>query len=56
MDSGQNSTRLSKKKLTLILFKFCKIETEGTLTNYFYEVIIILIPKLYKDPRKKIVD
>jgi hypothetical protein len=30
-----------------------KIETEGTLTNLFYEATITLIPKSHKDPTKK---
>jgi hypothetical protein len=32
---------------------FHKIETEGTLPNSFYEAIITLKPKLYKDPTRK---
>lgn len=29
-----------------------KIETEGTLPNQFYEVVITMIPKSYKDSRE----
>jgi hypothetical protein len=37
-----------------VLFKlFHKRETEGTLPSTFYEATIILIPKRYKDPKKK---
>ena len=43
-----------KEELTPILFKlFHKIETEGTLPNYFYEATIMLILKPHKDPTKK---
>jgi hypothetical protein len=42
------------KDLTPILFKlFHKIETEGTLSNSFYEATITLVPKPHKDPTKK---
>jgi hypothetical protein len=44
-----------KENLISIFFKiFHKIETEGTLSNSFYEATIItLIPKLHTDPTKK---
>jgi hypothetical protein len=37
-----------------ILFKLLhKKETERTICNLFYEATIMLIPKPYKDPKKK---
>jgi hypothetical protein len=43
-----------KEDLIPTLLKlFHKIETEGTLLNSFYEAIITLIPKPYKDSTKK---
>jgi hypothetical protein len=43
-----------KDDLIPILHKlFCKIETEGTLLNLFYEATITLISKPYKDPTKE---
>ena len=42
------------KELIPILFKlFHKIETEGTIPNYFYEAIVTLIPKPQKGQTKK---
>jgi hypothetical protein len=42
------------KDLIPILFKlFYKIETEGTISNLFYEATIILLPKSHKHPTKK---
>lgn len=36
MDSVQNSTRYTKKKLTLVFLKlFSKLEMKGTVTNSF---------------------
>ena len=32
---------------------FTKMETEGTLSNSFYEVTVTLITKPHKDPTKK---
>jgi hypothetical protein len=32
---------------------FHKIETEGTLPNFFYEATVTLMPKSQKDPTKK---
>ena len=50
MVSEQNSTRISKKELMPILLKLSHtIETEGTLSNSFYEATINLIPKLLWD-------
>ena len=43
-----------KEDLIPILFKlFYKIETEGTLPNYFYEATIMLIFKPHKGATKK---
>ena len=43
-----------KENLITILLKIlCKIETEGTLPNLFYEATIMLITKQHKDPTKK---
>ena len=43
-----------KEDLIPTLLKlFHKIETEGTVSNSFYEATITLIPKPHKDPRKK---
>jgi hypothetical protein len=43
-----------KEDLILTLLKvFQKIETEGTLTNSFYETTITLLPKPHKDLTKK---
>jgi hypothetical protein len=42
-----------EEELIPILFKlFHKIETEGTLTNPFYEAAVTLITKSQKDPSK----
>ena len=43
-----------KEDLIPIPFKvFHKIETEGTLSNLFYEATVTLIPKPHKDPTKR---
>jgi hypothetical protein len=43
-----------KEELISVLFKHCQeLESEGTLQNSFYEAIITLIPKPYKDTTKK---
>ena len=43
-----------KEGIIPTLFKlFHKIETEGTLSNSFYEATVILILKPHKDPTKK---
>jgi hypothetical protein len=48
------SVQSSIKDLIPILLKwFHKIETEGTLSNSFYEATITLIHKPHKDPTKK---
>jgi hypothetical protein len=39
--------------ISLLLKLFHKTETEGTLSNSFYEAVITLIPKPYKDPTQK---
>jgi hypothetical protein len=43
----------TKKLLPILLTLFHKIETEGTLPNSFYEVIVALIPELHNDSTKK---
>ena len=49
----QNSIRPSNELLS-VFFKLSHIiETEGTLSNTFYEDIVTLIPKPHKDPTKK---
>ena len=46
-----------KEDFILILAKqFHKIESEGILLNAFYETLIILIPKPYKDPTERTSD
>jgi hypothetical protein len=37
----------------MLLKLFHKIETDGTLSNLFYESTITMIPNLHKDPTKK---
>jgi hypothetical protein len=39
--------------IPILLQLFHKIETEGTLSNSFYEAIFTLILKPHKDPTKK---
>jgi hypothetical protein len=47
------STRL-EKLMSMFLKQFHEIETEGTLLNSFYEVMVILVPKSHKDSTKRI--
>jgi hypothetical protein len=44
---------LKEDLITILLKLFYKIETEDTLSNFFYEATITLIAKPHKDPIKK---
>lgn len=52
MDSSQNSENF-KEPIPILLKFIYKIEKEGTLPNYFYEVYITLRTKLKKNTKKK---
>lgn len=40
MDSAQNTTKLQKELMPILLKLFCKLETEEPLTNSFYEATV----------------
>jgi diketogulonate reductase-like aldo/keto reductase len=44
---------LQRRPNTNISQTIHKIETKGTLLNWFYEATVTLIPKAHKDSRKK---
>ena len=54
MASQENIYKAFKEELTTILHRlFKKIQTDGRISNSFYEPSIILIPKTDKDAKKK---
>ena len=54
MVSQENIYKAFKEELTTILHRlFKKIQTDGRISNSFYEPSIILIPKPDKDTTKK---
>lgn len=50
MDSAQNTTKLQKELMPILLKLFCKLETEEPFTNSFYEATVTLILRLWKKP------
>ena len=53
MVSTQNSTKIFKELIPILLKLLHIIETEGTLPNSLYKATVTLLPKPHKDITKK---